>query len=58
MDQLILPTPLELQRRIEACEWELKNLKRLLRMSRSLERAEKARKARPPLSPEEVQHAS
>jgi hypothetical protein len=58
MDPLTLPAPEELERRIGACEYELKCLKRLLRMARSLKRAEEARKSRPPLTPQEVAHAT
>jgi hypothetical protein len=49
MNSLTIPPPDELQRRIAACEAELKALRRMLRLADAAEQAEQARQRR--LSP-------
>jgi hypothetical protein len=46
MRTLTVPTPDELQRRIESCEAELKALRRLQRLADAAQQAENARRQR------------
>jgi hypothetical protein len=46
MEQITVPPPDEIRRRITACEDELKALRRLLRISHYAETADKARQRR------------
>jgi hypothetical protein len=55
MNGLTIPTPDELQRRITACEEELKALRRMLRLADAAQQAEEARRRRgAPLLEEEA----
>ena len=46
MDLLTLPTPEQIQRRIQLCRLEMAELKRMLRAIQAAKKAEEARRAR------------
>jgi hypothetical protein len=58
METLTVPHPDDLQRRIEACEAELKALRKMQRLADAALAAEEARRRRDPTSAasEEVEH--
>jgi hypothetical protein len=58
MEQAYLPTPEQVQQRIESCEDELRQLRRLLRISVAMSHANEARQRRDTINrQEEVSHA-
>jgi hypothetical protein len=54
MESITVPPPEELQRRIESCEAELRELRRVFRLSKAMQLAEDARQQRQPQGSEQL----